>query len=334
MYDVIIIGSGPAGLTAAIYTTRADLKTLVISGVKWGGQLMLTTEVENFPGFPEGIQGPDLMANMRKQAERFGAEFVDDDFTTADFSSQPFKVSVGDKAYEAKSVIIATGADTKWLNVPGEAEKIGRGVSSCAPCDAAFFRNKNVIVVGGGDSAMEEATVLSKFANNVIIVHRRDSFRASEIMVKRVMENPKIHEFFNAEVIEVLGDRKVEKVKVKVRPSDKTLPSKSVEEIEKITPALLQFKVLEKDAESITGTIMIDGIFVAIGHMPNTAKFTGIDLDEEGFVTVHDHFLTNKEGVFVAGDVHDKDYKQAITAAGFGCSAALELQQWLADQTS
>jgi thioredoxin reductase (NADPH) len=300
-YDVIIIGSGPAGLTAAIYTTRADLKTLVISGVKWGGQLMLTTEVENFPGFPDGIQGPDLMANMRKQAERFGAEFIDDDFTSADFSSLPFKVSVGDKTYEAKSVIIATGADTKWLDVPGETEKIGRGVSSCAPCDAAFFRNKNVIVVGGGDSAMEEATVLSKFATNVTIVHRRDSFRASEIMQKRVKENPKIKILFNSAITEIFGEMKVEKVSIK--------NTQTQEESE----------------------MPIDGIFVAIGHMPNTSKFTGIDLDEEGFIKIHDHFLTNTDGVFVAGDVHDKDYKQAITAAGYGCSAALELQKWLAD---
>jgi thioredoxin reductase (NADPH) len=304
MYDVIIIGSGPAGLTAAIYTTRADLKTLVISGVKWGGQLMLTTEVENFPGFPDGIQGPDLMANMRKQAERFGAEFVDDDFTAADFSQKPFKVSVGDKTYEAKSVIIATGADTKWLDVPGEAEKIGRGVSSCAPCDAAFFRNKNVIVVGGGDSAMEEATVLTKFADSVIIVHRRDSFRASEIMQRRVKENPKIKILFNSAITEIFGEMKVEKVSIKNTQTGET------------------------------SEMPIDGIFVAIGHMPNTAKFNGIDLDEEGFVKVHDHFLTNKEGVFVAGDVHDKDYKQAITAAGFGASAALELQKWLAEQVS
>lgn len=334
LYDIIILGSGPAGLTAAIYTTRADLKTLVIAGVKSGGQLMLTTLVENFPGFPEGIQGPDLMANIRSQAEKFGAEFVDDDFTSADFSSQPFKVSVGNKTYQGKAVIIATGAENKWLDVPGEKEKIGRGVSSCAPCDAAFFRNKNVIVVGGGDSAMEEALVLAKFATNVIIVHRRDSFRASEIMIKRVMENPKIHEFFNAEIIEVLGEQKVEKVKVRVRPSDKALPSKSKEEIEKITPALLQFKVLEKDAETITGTIVIDGVFVAIGHRPNTANFKNIELDEGGFIKVHDHFLTNIDGVFVAGDVHDNQYKQAITAAGYGCSAALELQKWLASQSS
>jgi thioredoxin reductase (NADPH) len=303
-YDVIIIGSGPAGLTAAIYTTRANLKTLVIAGVTWGGQLMLTTEVENFPGFPEGIQGPDLMANMRKQAERFGAEFVDDNFTAVDFSQKPFKISVGDKVYEARSVIIATGADTKWLGVKGEKEKIGRGVSSCAPCDAAFFRNKKVIVVGGGDSAMEEALVLTKFADSVTLIHRRDSFRASEIMQKRVRENPKIKILYNSEITEILGEMKVEKVKIK---------------------------------NTQTNTISempIDGIFVAIGHMPNTAKFTGIDLDEEGFVKVHNHFLTNKEGVFVAGDVHDKEYKQAITAAGYGCSAALELQKWLSEQTS
>jgi thioredoxin reductase (NADPH) len=332
MYDVIIIGSGPAGLTAAIYTTRADLKTLLIAGVKWGGQLQLTTEVENFPGFPEGIMGPELMARMRKQAERFGAEFVDDDFTSADFSGQPFKVSVGGKTYAAKSVIIATGADTKWLGVPGEREKIGRGVSSCAPCDAAFFRNKNVIVVGGGDSAMEEALVLSKFATNVIIVHRRGSFKASEIMQKRVMENPKIHEFFNAEITEVLGEQKVEQVKVRVRPSDKTLLTKSAEEIEKITPAILRFKFLEKDVDSITGTITIDGIFVAIGHLPNSSSFKDIEVDETGFIKVHDHYLTNKEGVFVAGDIHDAHYKQAITAAGYGCAAALETQKWLEER--
>jgi thioredoxin reductase (NADPH) len=299
MYDVIIIGSGPAGLTAAIYSTRADLKTLVISGVKWGGQLMLTTLVENFPGFPEGIQGPDLMANMRKQAERFGTEFVDDNFTSADFSSKPFKISVGDKTYESKSVIIATGADTKWLGVPGEQEKIGRGISSCAPCDAAFFRNKNVIVVGGGDSAMEEALVLTKFADSVTLVHRRDSFRASEIMQKRVKENPKIKIMFNSEITEVLGELKVEKVKIK---------NNQTNEINEMP---------------------IDGIFVAIGHMPNSTMFTGIDLDKEGFIEIHDHYLTNIEGVFVAGDVHDNHYKQAITASGYGCAAALETQKWL-----
>ncbi len=299
IYDLIIIGSGPAGLTAAIYTTRADLKTLVIAGVKWGGQLMLTTLVENFPGFPQGIQGPELMANMRKQAEKFGTEFVDDNFTTVDFSSKPFKISVGEKIYQAKAVIIATGADTRWLGVPGEKEKIGRGVSSCAPCDAAFFRNKNVIVVGGGDSAMEEASVLSKFASSITIVHRRDSFKASEIMQKRVKENPKIKIMFNSEITEILGNLKVEKVKIK---------------------------------NSQTGKIIempTDGVFVAIGHMPNSAMFKGIDLDKQGFIKVHDHYLTNINGVFVAGDVHDNHYKQAITAAGFGCAAALEAQKWL-----
>ena len=299
-YDVIIIGSGPAGLTAAIYTTRADLKTLVVSGVKWGGQLMLTTAVENFPGFPDGIQGPELMANMRKQAERFGAEFVDDDITSVDLpAGGPFKVSVGNKTFEGKSVIIATGADTKWLGVPGEEERIGRGVSSCAPCDAAFFRNKKVIVVGGGDSAMEEADVLSQFATNVIIVHRRDAFKASEIMQKRVKENPKIKIMFNSELTEILGEGKVEKVKVR-----NTLSQEITE-------------------------MPIDGVFVAIGHMPNSKIFKDIEVDEKGFIKVNEHYLTNKDGVFVAGDVHDHEYKQAITAAGFGCAAALEAQKWL-----
>ncbi len=299
MYDVIIIGSGPAGLTAAIYTTRADLKTLVVSGVKWGGQLMLTTEVENFPGFPEGIQGPLLMQNMRKQAERFGAEFVDDDFTSVDLSTRPFKISVGDKTYEGKSVIIATGADTKWLGVPGEAEKIGRGVSSCAPCDAAFFRDKNVIVVGGGDSAMEEALVLTKFATSVTLIHRKAEFRASEIMQKRVKENSKVKILFNSEIVEVLGESKVEKAKIK---NNKT---------------------------GEVSEMQIDGIFVAIGHIPNTSKFKDIELDEAGFVKVRDHYSTNIEGVFAAGDVHDSHYKQAVTAAGYGCAAALETQKWL-----
>jgi thioredoxin reductase (NADPH) len=299
MYDVIIIGSGPAGLTAAIYTTRADLKTLVIAGGKWGGQLMLTTLVENFPGFPQGIQGPELMQNMRKQAEHFGAEFVDEDFVSGDFAQKPFKVTASGKTYEGKSVIIATGADTKWLEVPGEKEKIGRGVSSCAPCDAVFFRNKNVIVVGGGDSAMEEALVLTKFASSVTIVHRKDTFKASAIMQKKVLENPKIKIIFNCEVTEVLGEQNVTGVKVKNIKTDQI------------------------------SEMPIDGIFVAIGHMPNTGKLKDIELDEMGFVKVHDHFLTNKEGVFVAGDVHDNHYKQAITAAGYGCAAALEAEKWL-----
>ena len=299
MYDVIIIGSGPAGLTAAIYTTRASLKTLVIAGSKWGGQLMLTTLVENYPGFTEGVQGPDLMLNMRKQAEKFGAEFIDEDFVSGDFSKRPFKITASDKTFEGKSVIIATGADTKWLGVPGEKEKIGKGVSSCAPCDAPFFKNKNVIVVGGGDSAMEEALVLTKFAQSVTLIHRKDTFRASEIMQQRVKKNPKIKIIYNSEVVEVLGETVVSGVKIK------------------------------NNQTSDVSQMPIDGIFVAIGHMPNTGKFKEIDLDENGFIKVQDHFLTNKEGIFVAGDVHDSHYKQAITAAGYGCSAALEAEKWL-----
>lgn len=299
MYDVIIIGSGPAGLTAAIYTTRANLKTLIIAGRRWGGQLMLTSIVENYPGFPEGIQGPDLMMAMRKQAERHGAEILEVDFKKADFSTPPFKVMVEEKTYEGKTVIIATGADTKWLEVPGEKEKIGRGVSTCAPCDAAFFKNKNVIVVGGGDSAMEEALILTRFANSVTIVHRRDSFRASQAMQEKVKKNEKIHVMFNAVVEEILGEQKVEGVRLKTVPGDKVW------------------------------TMPVDGVFVAIGQKPNSAIFKGIELDEKGYIRVFNHTKTNVEGVFVAGDVHDAKYKQAITAAGFGCMAALTVEKWL-----
>lgn len=301
-YDVIIIGSGPAGLTAAIYTTRANLKTLIIAGTKWGGQLQLTTLVENYPGFPDGIQGPELMTAMRKQAERFDTEIIDKDFTQADFSLRPFKVSAADTAYEGKSIIIATGADTKWLEVPGEKERIGRGVSSCAPCDAFFFKEKNVVVVGGGDSAMEEALVLTKFAKEVTIIHRRDSFKASEIMLQKAKENPKIKFILDTQIIEILGENKVERVKI------------------------MNTKTNEVSEMSI------DGIFVAIGHIPNSSVFKGIDVDEKGFIVVHDHYKTNIEGVFVAGDVHDNHYKQAITAAGYGCASALETEQWLRNQ--
>ena len=302
MYDVIIIGSGPAGLTAAIYTTRANLKTLIIAGSKWGGQLMLTTLVENYPGFPEGIQGPDLMMAMRKQAEHHGAEIVDVDFSSADFTKKPFSVSAGDKIYEGKSIIIATGADTKWIEVPGEKEKIGRGVSSCAPCDAPFFRGKNTIVVGGGDSAMEEALVLTKFANSVTLIHRRDEFKASKIMLDRARANPKIKFILNSEVVEVLGQEKVTGVKIK---NNKTLE---------------------------VSEMPIDGVFVAIGLLPNTGSFKSIELDEHGYIIVHNHTKTNVDGIFVAGDVHDSHYKQAVTAAGFGCMAALEVEKWLSNQ--
>lgn len=303
VYDVIIIGSGPAGLTAAIYTTRANLKTLIIAGVKWGGQLMLTTVVENYPGF-ESIQGPDLMMAMRKQAELHGAQLIEVDFTEGDFTKQPFTLTAGGNTYQARAVVIATGADTKWLDVPGEKDLVGRGVSTCAPCDAPFFRGKNIIVVGGGDSAMEEAIVLTNYAQSVTIVHRRESFRASHIMQERARQNPKIKFLFNTEIKEVLGQDRVTGVKVFNNQTQQT------------------------------AEMPIDGVFVAIGHLPNTNVFKGIKIDERGFIVVHDHYRTNVEGVFVAGDVHDAKYKQAITAAGFGCAAALEAERWLREQSS
>lgn len=299
LYDVIIIGSGPAGLTAAIYTTRAALKTLVLAGEKWGGQLMLTSVVENFPGFPEGIEGPKLMENMRKQAEHHGAEIIDVTFSEGDFSKRPFTLKAGDTTYQAKSVILASGADARWLGVPGEEEKIGKGVSSCATCDAMFFRGKDIFVVGGGDSAMEEALVLAKVANSVTVIHRRDSLRASEVMQKRAEENPKITFLFNSEIVEVRGGLRVESAMVK------NIQTGEVKEMP------------------------VDGIFVAIGHIPNTKQFKGIELDEQGYIKVHDHYHTNVPGVFTAGDVHDRSYRQAITASGFGCAAALEAERWL-----
>ena len=331
MYDVIIIGGGPAGLTAAIYTTRANLKTLVIAGFKWGGQLMLTTEVENFPGFPDAIMGPDLMMNMRKQAEKFGAEIVEADFTSGDFSplrqgsegraKRPFKINVGDKAYEGKSVILATGADTKWLGVPGEMEKIGRGISTCAPCDGPFFKNKNIIVVGGGDSAMEEAEVLTRYASLVTLIHRRDSFRASKIMQDKVKNNPKIKIILDTQVTKILGENNVTGVGLRSKIKDQR--SKIPEEF--------GGKRLTTNDQELVWEMGIDGVFIAIGHIPNTAVFKGIDLEEKGYVKVYEHTKTNVEGVFVAGDVHDTHYKQAITAAGFGCMAALEAEKWLAE---
>lgn len=301
MYDVIIIGSGPSGLTAAIYCTRASLKTLVISGVKWGGQLQLTTEVENFPGFPEGIMGPDLMMNMRKQAERFGTEFIDTDVSPVDFSQQksPFTVTADGKEYTAKTVLISTGADSKTLGIIGEQTLTGRGISYCATCDGAFFRNKNIIVVGGGDSAMEEADFLTKFASSVTLVHRRDDFRASQIMQDRVKSNPKISILLHSQIVEVEGSLKLEKAKIK---------------------------------NTKTGEITempIDGIFVAIGHTPNTNVFPGITIDEKGYVISDNGRKTNIDGVFVSGDVQDSCYMQAITAAGFGCMAALDIERWL-----
>src|SRR3990167_4326863 len=302
-WDVAIIGSGPAAFTAAVYTTRGAASTIILGGEIWGGQLMLTTTVDNYPGFPEGIQGPDLMMAMRKQAERFGTEFVDEDFEEGDFGKEPFKIRAGEKTFEGKSVIIATGADTKWLDVPGEKEKIGKGVSSCAPCDAFFFKNKKTIVVGGGDSAMEEAIVLANFADSVTVVHRREELRASAIMQKIAMESPKIKFLFNTEVTKILGDEKVTGIELKHNKTG---------EVSKMD---------------------LDGVFVAIGHTPNTGRFRGIELDEKGYIKVHDHTRTNIDGVFVAGDVHDSHYRQAVTAAGFGCMAALESETWLRKTT-
>jgi len=289
---------------------------------------MLTTEVENFPGFPKGIMGPDLMQNMRKQAEHHGAQLLDVNFTTGDFGKSPFVLTTDDdKTYSAKSVILATGADTKWLGVPGEKEKIGRGVSSCAPCDAAFYRGKNVLVIGGGDSAMEEADVLTKFANHVWIIHRREEFRASDIMQKRIFENPKVTAVWNTEVLEIMGEMKVEKARLKTLGN--VLKIKEANQDKSRTLDELGKSIVEKDDSSFTWDFPVEGIFVSIGHVPNTQVLKGIDLDEKGFVKVYDHTKTNNEGVYVAGDVHDTTYKQAVTAASFGCMAALDLEKWL-----
>lgn len=302
-YDVVIIGSGPAGLTAAIYTTRGALSTLIIAGEKWGGQLMLTTDVENYPGFPDGVLGPELMDKMRKQAERFGAKFLQEDATTFDFKNRPFTVSVGDKSYKTKAVILATGAEAIWLGLPNEQRLIGRGVSSCAPCDAPFFRGKNVIVVGGGDTAMEEAVVLTKYATSVTIVHRRDQFRASKILQDKVLKNSKIKVLWNREVVDILGQ-------------------------DRVSGARLKNNQTNQETEMPT-----DGVFVAIGHKPATGLYGDqIELDPKGYVVVHDHTRTNIEGVFVAGDVHDWHYRQVATAAGFGCQAAMDCEKWLETQ--
>ena len=288
MYDVIIIGSGPAGLTAGIYTARANLKTLCIAGNVWGGQLMQTTLVENYPGFPEGIQGPDLMLNMRKQAEKMGVEFVDKNVEKINISNLTVD------QYSARVIIVATGAEFKWLGLPSEQRLIGRGVSACATCDAAFFKDKKVVVVGGGDAAMEEALYLTKFVSSLFIVHRRSEFRASKIMQDRVLANPKIKILWNTEVTEVLGENKVEGVMTN------------------------------------GGKIDCDGLFVAIGHTPATKIFKDqIKLDAKGYA------LKEQEarGIFIAGDVHDHKYRQAITAAGYGCEAALDAERFLSDNT-
>jgi thioredoxin reductase (NADPH) len=300
--ELIIIGGGPAGYTAALYAARADLEPLVIEGFNWGGQLMITSDVENYPGYPDGVMGPEMMSDLRRQAERFGAEYLTDDVTRVDFSEQPFRVWVGDEEYRSHAVIVATGASARWLGIESEEQHKGRGVSACATCDASFFREKNVYVVGGGDSAFEEALFLTKFATNVHLVHRRDEFRASRIMVDRAKANDKLDFVLNAEVAEILGDAKVEGLQLRNTVSGETW---------------------EVDA---------DGLFVAIGHDPNTELFLEqLDHDAAGYlITKAGTTETNIPGVFAAGDVQDRTYRQAITAAGSGCMAALDAERFLA----
>ncbi len=303
--DVIIIGGGPAGFTAALYTARANLKPLVIEGFNWGGQLMITSDVENYPGYADGVLGPAMMADFRRQAERFGAEFVTDDVTRVDFSERPFRVYIGDVEHRANAVIVATGASARQLGLPSEQTLQGRGVSYCATCDGAFFRDKVVVVVGGGDSAMEEATFLSRFASKVIVLHRRSEFRASPIMVDRARANEKVEFVLDSVIEEVLGGEQGHVTGIRVR---------NVETNE-------------------TKDLAADGVFVAIGHDPTTALFLDwLDHDEQGYlVTEPRSTRTNIPGVFAAGDVQDHTYRQAVTAAGSGTMAALDAQRFLED---
>jgi len=300
---LIVIGSGPAGLTAALYAARAELNPLLIEGYDAGGQLMLTTEVENYPGFPDAIMGPELMGNFRKQAERFGTRILTTQVTRVDFSSRPLSVWTGGDEYETQAVIVATGASALWLDVPGEEHLRGRGVSACATCDGFFFKGKSLIVVGGGDSAMEEALFLTKFAEHVTIVHRRAEFRASKIMATRVMDNPKIDVIWDTVVDEIVGP-------------------------DVVTAAQLRNVKTDRVKE-----VPIDGIFVAIGHRPNTDLFQGrLKLDQKGYIVLRGDGSTHTsvEGVFAAGDVTDHVYRQAVTAAGSGCQAAIDAERWLA----
>jgi thioredoxin reductase (NADPH) len=303
IHDVVIIGSGPAGLTAALYTARAGLSPVVVQGLLAGGQLMQTTEVENYPGFPEGIMGPELMERFKKQAARFGTTFVTGDVRSVDFARLPLTVRTDDETMEARAVIVATGASPKTLDIPGEKEYSGHGVSYCATCDGFFFRNQEIVVVGGGDTAMEEANFLTRFGLRVTVVHRRDSFRASKIMADRLVANAKVRVLWDSAVTEVKGDG------VKVG------------------------SVIVKNLK--TGAVTEEpcgGFFVAIGHTPNTALFkTLLPTTAEGYLTLEGHSsYTNIEGVFAAGDVHDHVYRQAVTAAGAGCRAAIDCERWLA----
>jgi len=302
--DVIVLGSGPAGFTAALYAARANLSPLVLKGLDAGGQLMLTTDVENYPGFADGILGPELMEQMEKQAERFGAELVPAHVTRVDLAERPFGIWAGDEEWQAKTLIVATGASAKWLGVPGEEKLRGRGVSACATCDGFFFRDRELLVVGGGDTAMEEATFLTKFASRVTIVHRRDAFRASPIMADRALGNPKIDVIWNTVIEEILGE-------------------------DAVTGARLRDVVTGQEQE-----VRTDGVFMAIGHTPNTALFEGQLELENGYVVVEEpRTSTSVRGVFAAGDVTDTIYRQAVTAAGQGCKAAIDAERFLEADT-
>jgi thioredoxin reductase (NADPH) len=304
--ELIIIGGGPAGYTAALYAARANLRPLVIEGFNWGGQLMITSDVENYPGYPDGVMGPEMMAEFRRQAERFGADFITDDVTRVDLAERPFGIWVEKEEYRAKTVVVATGASARWLGIDGERQFQGRGVSACATCDGAFFKEKELIVVGGGDTAMEEAAFLTRYASKVTVVHRRDEFRASPIMLDRARANPKIAFVTNAVVEDIIGGTSVEGV------------------------------VLRDPRTDETSELRADGVFVAIGHDPNTALFLDqLDHEETGYlVTKPGTTETNILGVFAAGDVQDHTYRQAVTAAGSGCMAALDAERFLAAEES
>ena len=304
VYGVIILGSGPAGYTAALYAARSNLTVLVFQGYEPGGQLTQTSEVENYPGFENGILGPEMMEKFEHQARSFGAKMMAEQVLAVDFSQRPFRVTADSGEYKAQSIIIATGASAKWLGLPSEKRLQGRGVTACATCDGFFFRGQNVVVVGGGDTAMEEATFLTRYVNHVTLIHRRDTFRASKIMLERAYKNPKISFLLNAEVVEVLGNDAVTGVRIR---NVKTGEEKSLD---------------------------VQGLFLAIGHQPNTALFKGIvDMDKTGYIVPIEHTMTNIPGVFAAGDVADHRYRQAVTAAGDGCRAAIDAERWLESLT-